>query len=95
MEETKSAGSSRLKLTGLWRNKTKNGDAEYISGNLTASTGIQIWPNKFKQTDKDPDFIMYIVQREVKRREEFNLEIAVNKPDTNQSGFVSPSDIPF
>lgn len=90
--------SARIKLGGLWKNTAKSGD-QYISGNLSASAGIQIFQNKFKQNEKDPDFIMYLVQKEVKKREasgSFDLDIAVNTP--NVEGLAAPAsvnDIPF
>lgn len=53
------------KLTGLWKNKDKNGNT-FLSGSLTPITNIMIMPNTFKKEDdaKAPDYYMYIGAKE-------------------------------
>jgi hypothetical protein len=55
--------SVKIKLGGLWRNRTRNGK-EYLSGNLTHDSMLQIWPNNHKREGKsDPDYNLYIMPR--------------------------------
>lgn len=53
------------KLTGLWKNKDKNGNT-FLSGSLNAITQIMVMPNTFKQEgeSKAPDYYMYIAAKE-------------------------------
>jgi len=55
--------SDLIKLTGLWKSKTKDG-APLLSGSLNAVTSILIMPNTFKKSEKDPDYYAYIKARE-------------------------------
>jgi len=48
------------RLTGLWKEKTKDGKA-YLSGKLTATSRLLVFPNERKQNDKDPDFNVFVV----------------------------------
>lgn len=65
-----------IKLTGLWKGKTQVGGHEYLSGSLTATSSLQIWPNKFKRNERDPDFNLVIVQKEAKREDGANYQAA-------------------
>ena len=49
------------KLTGLWKNKDKNGNT-FLSGSLNSITQIMVMPNTFKKEDdaRAPDYYMYI-----------------------------------
>jgi hypothetical protein len=58
-----------LNLCGLWSGKDKNGD-EYLSGKLTYSSRICIFKNKYKKTDKDPDYLIRLCKAEPKKEEE-------------------------
>lgn len=49
---------SLLKLTGLWLKKGKNG--VFCQGQLSPWANILIFENKYKRSDKDPDFILFI-----------------------------------
>lgn len=53
------------KLTGLWKNKDKNGNT-FLSGSLNAITQIMVMPNTFKQNGdgKAPDYYLYIAEKE-------------------------------
>lgn len=51
----------KAKLTGLWKNKGKDGKT-YLSGSLGVSA-LMIYPNGFKRSDKDPDYVAYLVQK--------------------------------
>lgn len=48
-----------VQLTGLWKSTSKAGD-NYLSGNF-GSGRLMIVTNKFKKTEKHPDYIMYVV----------------------------------
>lgn len=51
--------SELIKLTGLWKSKTKNG-VSLLSGSLNAVTSLLIMPNTFKKSEKDPDYYVYV-----------------------------------
>ena len=55
--------SELVKLTGLWKSKTKKGET-ILSGSLNAVTSLIILPNNFKKSEKEPDFNIYLKQRE-------------------------------
>jgi len=48
-----------VKETGLWKNKTKEGQI-YLAGNLNGITQLSVMPNKFKRSERDPDYFVYI-----------------------------------
>lgn len=50
-----------IKLTGLWKTTSKKGEP-YLQGSISPSSNLLVLPNKYKEKDKDPDFIAYIVQ---------------------------------
>lgn len=85
---------NRVKLTGLWKNTTKIDGHEYLSGNLSATATLQIWPNKFKRTDKDPDFNIFLVQKEPKKPEG-TPPPSNSTPPSVSSGIDYLNEIPF
>jgi len=50
-----------IKLTTLWKNQTKDGQF-YLSGTL-GNSRILIFPNGYKQKNNDPDFIVYVAEK--------------------------------
>ena len=50
--------NKRVRLAGLWRNVSKSGE-EYFTGKL-GNLKIIIFANKQKQSDRAPDYNMYI-----------------------------------
>ena len=52
-----------LKLTGLWKKKTKAGDT-YLTGPLSYYTQLTLFRNDRKRSEKDPDYVAYLVPRE-------------------------------
>lgn len=56
----------KIKLTGLWQNKSKSGET-YYGGNLSPGVRILVFKNGFKEGEKDPDLVMYLapVERQV------------------------------
>jgi len=52
--------SSMLEITGLWANKSKNGDT-YYSGYMGKSA-ILIFKNNYKTEDKHPDLRMFVAE---------------------------------
>lgn len=60
--------SEKVKLTGLWRGQLKDG-GQYLSGRLSPTSKLLIYPNTYKKTDKDPDYIAYMapVREETER----------------------------
>jgi len=55
--------SDLVKLTGLWKSKTKKGET-LLSGSLNAVSSLVILPNTYKKTEKDPDFYVYLKARD-------------------------------
>lgn len=51
--------SGFIKITGLWKSKTKDGQT-YLAGNLSGITQLSVMPNKYKKSDRDPDYYVYI-----------------------------------
>ena len=68
------------KLSGLWLNETKNGK-KYFSGK---NDGFKytIWKNGFKETDNQPDYILYREPVEEEKNTAYSLT-----PDTNELPF--------
>jgi hypothetical protein len=54
--------AAKVKVAGLWRNKARDGSA-YLSGNW-GDARVLIFPNGYKQGDKEPDYLMYIAPRQ-------------------------------
>ncbi len=50
------------KLTGLWKNTSKNGKS-YLAGNLGISR-LLVLPNDFKDKETDPDYNVFLVPRD-------------------------------
>lgn len=54
------------KLSGLWKNKDKNGKT-YLSGSAGLAKFL-VLPNDFKKEEKDPDFYLWAVPPKDKAR---------------------------
>jgi uncharacterized protein (DUF736 family) len=53
-----------VRLTGLWKNKGKDGRT-FLSGKLNDLSSFLVFPNDRKQEgDKGPDFFLYLKQNE-------------------------------
>ena len=50
---------STIKLTGLWKQKDKNGQI-YLSGTLSPISKVLVMPNTFKKEDREPDYYFYL-----------------------------------
>ena len=74
-----------VKLTGLWKQKDKEGKT-YYSGGLTYSTNILLFPNSYKKEgDKQPDLNLFICKK--KKKEE--------KPKFQDSEDPGGDEVPF
>ncbi len=51
--------NTKIKLTGLWRQESKAGDA-YLAGKVSPSVRMLVFSNSHKKTDGDPDYIAYL-----------------------------------
>ena len=60
-----------VKLTGLWKHKTKDGQT-YLSGALSNITQLVILPNAYKRSEKDPDYMVYL--NEAKKKGETSAQ---------------------
>lgn len=56
--------NKKVSLGGLWTKETKAGD-KYLSGKLNFCY-LNIFKNKFKKKDSDPDWVMTLTQPEKK-----------------------------
>lgn len=54
---------NRIKIGGLWTGRTKSGE-EFLSGTFGSMARLLVFKNNYKQGDKDPDFVVYVVPRE-------------------------------
>ena len=61
--------SDLIKVGGLWKNKDKNGN-DYFSGNFTYGTKLLVMTNSYNDKDNDPDYMVYIAQKDKKESEE-------------------------
>lgn len=69
-----------IKLTSLWKNKTKDGNT-YLKGNIGEAT-ILIFTNKEKKNENSPDFFMFLAEKQ--------------KPEDKKPETEQPKDsIPF
>ena len=67
-----------VRLTGLWKEKTKEGDT-YLTGTLNQGSRFYIMPNKHKKTDKDPDYNLFLKQ--IDKKEARPVQAAGNKTE--------------
>jgi len=97
--ENETQKSSMLEITGLWANKSKNGET-YYSGYMGKSA-ILIFKNNYKTEDKHPDLRMFVA--EGKKREEQasapfyvtnNEQLKQNSGRGSQAGIVEPVTAP-
>lgn len=54
------ADGNMIRLTGLWKNKTKAGES-FLSGSISPTSRLLILPNTKKTSPKEPDFTAFIV----------------------------------
>ena len=47
-----------VRLTGLWQKKGKKG--VFFQGQLSPWANILIFENRYKETEQDPDLILYV-----------------------------------
>jgi hypothetical protein len=92
--------SEMIKLGGLWVNETKAGE-KYFSGKLSPTTNVLIFKNKYKESEKHPDYIMYLAP--VKKQEGASDNIANRESQTDNAplppeppaGDGMENDLPF
>ncbi len=48
-----------IKLTGLWKGKSKSGET-FLSGKISPTSRLLVFPNSHKKSEKDPDYIAYL-----------------------------------
>ena len=51
-------------LTNLWWQKDKNG-IDFLFGNLNTTTKVMVMPNTDKESERDPDCLLYLGPREI------------------------------
>jgi hypothetical protein len=56
---------NKLKLTGLWKNTSKDGQIFY-SGSLSPTVRVLVFKNNFKKEDRDPDLVLYLAPADKK-----------------------------
>lgn len=60
--------ASKIKIGGLWKKESADGVVFY-SGNLSYSSNLLIFKNKFKRSERDPDLILYISEKKKKDKD--------------------------
>jgi hypothetical protein len=58
-QRTPNKMAERIKLGGLWLNKTRDGK-EYLSGNLNGNVKILIFKNDYRTAENQPTHVMYL-----------------------------------
>ena len=66
-----------IEITGLWISKTKTGEA-FFSGYM-GNAKVLIFKNKYKESDKHPDYKMYVTAKP--KKEEKPNKIATPEDD--------------
>jgi len=61
--------AERIKLGGLWLNRTKDG-REYLSGRLSPTVKILIFQNDFKTNENQPSHVMYLAPVETEETQQ-------------------------
>jgi len=85
--------SDLVKLTVLWEGNTKTGE-QYFSGYL-GNAKLLVFKNRFKETEKHPDWVVYVVNKISKEKQESDNG-ADTSPQDLSGGFAYPDDeIPF
>jgi hypothetical protein len=79
-----------IPLTGLWKNTSKNG-VRYFSGVLGRAK-VLLLPNKEKQAETDPDWILYLTERPPKAQDAGGDRRP--KPQAPDTGGVTGGDFP-
>ena len=51
-----------IRLTGLWKNKTKAGEP-MMTGSL-GNGRLVILPNKFKKGERDPEYTLFLAEKQ-------------------------------
>jgi len=64
--------SNLIRLTGLWKGRSKKG-TDYLSGSVSPSSKLLIFPNSSKSKESDPDYVAYLAPN---RKEEDRQEQA-------------------
>ncbi len=57
-----------IKLTGLWKKEGKDGNI-FFRGKLSYNTNLLLFKNQYKNSEKDPDLILYIGKAENKEQQ--------------------------
>ena len=77
--------SNLVEITGLWINETQGG-VKYFSGYM-GNAKILIFKNKFKETEKHPDYKMYVAENK-KKEEQASQPESTPEPEAGD-------DLPF
>lgn len=54
-----------VRLSGLWKTEGKDGKT-YLRGSMNPAAAVFIMKNDYKSSDKDPDFFLYVSQKQKK-----------------------------
>lgn len=61
-----------IQIGGLWKNKTEDGKT-YLAGYL-GNARLLIFPHGFKETEKHPDYVMYVAPNKTKSDEDTSFD---------------------
>ena len=67
-KERKMSENNMIKLTGLWKKEGKEGNV-FFQGRLSYSTNLLLFKNQYKNSEKDPDLVLYIGKAEKKEQQ--------------------------
>ena len=77
-KERKMSENNLIKLTGLWKKEGKDGNV-FFQGKLNYNTNLLLFKNQYKNSEKDPDLILYLGKAEKKEQQkkmEFDNEVS-------------------
>ena len=63
------ADNNMVRLTGLWKNESKDGKT-YLTGLLSPTSRLMVFPNTRKNSPKDPDYTAFLAPNIKKERQE-------------------------
>ena len=71
----------KIKLTGLWKNTSKDGQT-YYAGSLSPTVRVLVFKNTFKKGEKEPDLVLYLAPNDRQ-----GVETTRQVEDSEESGF--------
>lgn len=85
---------AKIKLTGLWKKTASNGNV-YLSGPMSGSSVLMVFPNTRKNGERDPDYLCYMYPRVKKDAEDKSFTQQPQEQAAPVPHKQNVDDIPF